>query len=323
MASNKYIGYVGRLAVVVGVGAAVAVAGPGTAYAETESTSSAADAGPEKSTPDAKSDTKADESNAPAEDNADSDNTEADSDDTDTDTDDTEADNTEPDAEAAAKPSLTKKLRQSAEQFEAEQVEKLRSVFTPRQVDDTEPDTERHNGTQDDSAVTTPVARVSGEPTDEPVQVSAAATATPWSPDPFRPTDPNPDGMPDAVLGLRNLLMGAVGPEFRPYVREGVEAVYRGSQIVPWVNTVVPAYKIVPALFEAAQGNRSGAQVIINELLLTTGPVSLLYYGYDQIADLANMEPQARLLKEQFYATVWDTVDPLALLHVAGQHGLR
>jgi hypothetical protein len=66
-----------------------------------------------------------------------------------------------------------------------------------------------------------------------------------------------------------------------------------------------------------------GAQIIINELLKTTGPVSLLYYGYDQIADLANRESEARQLKEQFYSTVWDTVDPFALLHEAGDHGLR
>ncbi|WP_231743394.1 hypothetical protein [Mycobacterium sp. GA-2829] len=307
MASNRYIGYVGRLAVAVGVGAAVAVASTGTAYAETESTSSATHADSEKPSA-GNAETKAPDETAS--DERASEDTASDEPADDEAPEDEPADDEPADDEPAEKPSLTKKLRHSAERFEAEQVEKLRSVFTPRPIDDAEPETERLTGAQD-------------EPADEPAPVAAAATATPRVSDPFRPTDPDPDGVPDAVLGLRNLLMGAVGPEFRPYVREGVEAIYRGSQIVPFVNTVVPAYKIVPALFEAAQGNRSGAQVIINELLLTTGPVSLLYYGYDQIADLANMEPQARLLKEQFYASVWDTVDPLALLHVAGQHGLR
>ncbi|WP_286149144.1 hypothetical protein [Mycobacterium sp. IS-1496] len=315
MASQKYIGYVGGLAVAVGVGAAVAVAGQGTAHAETASpssasesasgsqSSSAVDAGPKKPDADSGADT-------------------AKADDTDT-----------ADKKADDKPSLSKKLRQSAKQFEAEQVETLRAVFTPRDVEkdaDDEPAAKRDNASDDEADVPTAQARLAGEPADEPTEepvdepvAAAAAAPAPWSPDPFRPEDPDPDDMPDAVLTLRDLLVGAAGPEFRPYIREGVEAVYRGSQIVPWVNVVVPAYKIVPAFIEAAQGNKVGAQIIINELLKTTGPVSLLYYGYDQIADLANMEYEARLLKEQFYSTVWDTLDPLALLHEYGDHGLR
>lgn len=315
MASHRFIGYVGRLAVAVGVGAAAMAGGPGIASADTESNSSAVDAGPEKpaSDPDttAASDSDADASDAP----------------------DAPAD--EPDdadkPKAGHKPSLSTKLRQAAEQFETDQVERLRSALTPRKTKIDEPEPKRDNDsatapTNEPTADVAPAARLVDEPADGPSaeRVAAAAAApVPWSADPFRPQDPEPDDMPAAVLGLRNLLMGAVGPEFRPYVREGVEAVYRGSQIVPWVNTVVPAYKIVPAFIEAARGNRSGAQVIINQLLLTTGPVSLLYYGYDEIADLANREAEARLLKEQFYATAWDTLDPMALLHVAGQHGLR
>ncbi|ORB20891.1 hypothetical protein BST34_11790 [Mycolicibacterium monacense DSM 44395] len=324
MASHRYIGYVGGLAVAVGVGAAVAVSGQGLAHAETESASSASesasgsessgsvDAGPAK--PQAEPDTEADE--------------------TDDSTEDTSED--KPDKAGADKPSLSQKLRQSAKDFEAEQVEKLRSVFTLRAVEkdaDVEPVAKRDSASDDAAAdadeealedVAAP-ARLVQEPADESADesVSAAAAApVPWSPDPFRPDDPDPQDMPGAVLTLRDLLMGAAGPEFRPYIREGVEAVYRGSQIVPWVNVVVPAYKIVPAFIEAAQGNKAGAQVIINELLKTTGPVSLLYYGYDQIADLANMEYEARLLKEQFYSTAWDTLDPLALLHEYGDHGL-
>jgi hypothetical protein len=317
MASSKYIGYVGGVAVAVGVGAAMAAASQGTAHAETDSapgasdsasssdSSGAVDAGPKKpgdKKPDDKPDT-ADKADRPEK------------------------------AEKADKPSLSKKLRQSAKDFEAEQVEKLRSVFTLRHVEtdpDEEPKAKRDSASDDEAGdaatqarlVTEPEPADEPEPVDEPVGPAAAAPV-PWSPDPFRPDDPEPDDMPDAVLTLRDLLVGAAGPEFRPYVREGFEAVYRGSQIVPWVNVVVPAYKIVPAFLEAAQGNKAGAQIVINELLKTTGPVSLLYYGYDQIADLANMEFEARLLKEQFYSAAWDTLDPFALLHEYGDHGLR
>ncbi|BBY17396.1 hypothetical protein [Mycolicibacterium litorale] len=318
MASHKYIGYVGGLAVAVGVGAAVAVAGQGVAHADTESASSASEsagavnAGPKK------------------DDTADKTETDDQADEADPDDSDDEAEDSEAETESkGVKRSLSTKLRQSAQQFEAEQVEKLRSVFTPRVIDNEEPVTKRANASTDASADEVADVRVAAEPesqqepVDEPVPSAAAAEPVPWSPDPFRPDDPEPDDMPAAVLALRNLLVGAAGPEFRPYIREGVEAVYRGSQIVPWVNTVVPAYKIVPAFLEAAQGNKAGAQIIINELLKTTGPVSLLYYGYDQIADLANREYEARQLKEQFYSTVWDTLDPLALLHEYGDHGLR
>ncbi|MFS0897686.1 hypothetical protein [Mycolicibacterium litorale] len=336
MTSHRYIGYVGGLAVALGVGAAVAGAGQGIAHAETESASSASEsagavsAGPKK--PDTDTDDAADKADSAGDD-------EAGSDESGSSEGDDEAGTGDEDRPRATGPSLTEKIRQSAQQFEAEQVEKLRNAFTPRVIDGEEPDTKGHSASADqtEDEPTQPARlaeaaepRLVQEPADEPAiqdpadePVSLAAEPVPWSPDPFRPEDPEPDGMPAAVLALRNLLMGVAAPEFKPYVREGVEAVYRGSQIVPWVNVVVPAYKIVPAFLEAAQGNKAGAQIIINELLKTTGPVSLLYYGYDQIADLANMEYEARLIKEQFYSTVWDTLDPLALLHEYGDHGLR
>lgn len=318
MSTHSYIGYLGRLAVAVAAAAAISAGTPGIAYAETEAASSAADAGPEKpkvdkdtNTTDKVTDDKADDS---AEDKT----------------------ATELEDDAGKKPSPTKKLRQSAEDFEAEQVARLSALFTPRDAatDDEEQPSPKRDGdaAEDEAAVqdsmteARPVQEPTGQPADEAADgpvTAAAAAPVPWNPDPFRPNDPEPDDMPAAVRALRNLLVGAAAPQFRPYVREGVEAVYRGSQIVPLVNTVVPAYKIVPAFIEAARGNRSGAQVVINELLKTTGPVSLLYYGYDEIADLANREYEARLLKERFYSTVWDTLDPLALLHVQGEHGLR
>jgi hypothetical protein len=49
----------------------------------------------------------------------------------------------------------------------------------------------------------------------------------------------------------------------------------------------------------------------------------LIYYGYDELADLANLEVEASTLKDQFYTTAWDTLDPLGVLHVKGESGLR
>ena len=64
------------------------------------------------------------------------------------------------------------------------------------------------------------------------------------------------------------------------------------------------------------------AQGIVNQLLLTTPPVSILYYGYDEVADLLNIEEQAQANKERFYATAWDTLDPRFLLHNEGSPGI-
>ncbi|WP_231643362.1 hypothetical protein [Mycolicibacterium baixiangningiae] len=322
MASQKYIGYVGGLAVAVGVGAAVAVAGQGIAHAETESASSASESAGAVNTGPKKDDT------ADKTDKADEADAAKDADDSD---DKAESDKAGAEEKSSdAKPSLTKKLRQSAQQFEAEQIEKLRSVFTPRGVDHSEPTPKRDNASENESTDEVAEAgiaeKAAQDPVDEPVDkpVSLAAEPVPWSPDPFRPDDPDPDDVPDAVLALRDAILRApIDPRVKPVIREGIELAYRISQVAPVANVPVPAYKIIPALAEAAQGNKAGAQVIVNQLLLTTQPVALLYYGYDQIADLLNMEYEARDLKQEFYRTAWDTVDPLALLHIRGQHGLR
>lgn len=52
-------------------------------------------------------------------------------------------------------------------------------------------------------------------------------------------------------------------------------------------------------------------------------PVSLLFYGYDELADLANLEAEGSAVKDQFYTTAWDTLDPLGLLHVKDESGLH
>jgi len=73
-----------------------------------------------------------------------------------------------------------------------------------------------------------------------------------------------------------------------------------------------------------AESEKDGPIVdnIVNQLLLTTPPVSFLYYGYDEVADLLNVEEQAQDQKELLYATVWDTLDPLFLLHNEGNPGI-
>jgi hypothetical protein len=149
----------------------------------------------------------------------------------------------------------------------------------------------------------------------------AATTDDPGS-SPFRPDDPDPAGMPGSLTQVRNLVMSALPDQLDPIFREAFEFVYRGSQMVPFVNTVVPIFEILPALVQALGGDKAGAQIAINQLLLTTGPVSVLYYGYDQIADLLNIEEAAFAAKEQLYIGLWDAVDPSGLLHNVGASGL-
>jgi hypothetical protein len=158
------------------------------------------------------------------------------------------------------------------------------------------------------------------------VKLAAAAeiTATADSPgsNPFREDDPDPLGIPAAMLEARNFVMAFLPAELKPVYREGFELVYRGSQMVPFVNTVVPITEILPALIQAISGDKAGAQRAINALLLTTGPVSVLYYGFDQIADLLNVENAAFAAKEELYITVWNNVDPQGILHHVGESGL-
>lgn len=149
----------------------------------------------------------------------------------------------------------------------------------------------------------------------------AISTDEPLS-NPFRPVDPDPLGMPEALLQARNLGLAVLPDELDPIFREAFEAVYRGSQMVPYVNAVIPITEILPALVQAINGDKAGAQIAINQLLITTGPVSVLYYGYDQIADLLNIEDAAATAKEQLYVGLWDTLDSTEILHQKGESGL-
>ena len=167
------------------------------------------------------------------------------------------------------------------------------------------------------------MAAPSGAATDSTSTGAADTSATDRNP--FRADDPWPTTIPDAVLNIEKTVLAAwpapLDP-LAPLFREAYEAVYRASQIVPWVNAVVPVTNIVPAVLQAFRGDRAGAQIAINQLLLTTPVVSLLYWAFDELADLLNMEDTGAVARQQLVASLWDSLDPSGLLHVPGQSGI-
>jgi len=187
------------------------------------------------------------------------------------------------------------------QEFEAQQVERLKGLFQPQEAE------------------AAPTAAATDSDT-----VTTQADGDGVS-NPFRAVDPDPVDVPAAVVAVRDQLMGAAPDALDPYVREGVEQAYRSSQMVPWVNAIVPITKILPNL-GTALGNDDAAldarQVIVNELIKTTPPGSFLYYGYDLVADLANSEEAAADLKEQAFIGVWDLLDFGNFAHRDGQSGL-
>jgi len=50
--------------------------------------------------------------------------------------------------------------------------------------------------------------------------------------------------------------------------------------------------------------------------------VSLLYWAFDELADLLNMEDTGAVARQQLVASLWDSLDPSGLLHVPGQPGI-
>ena len=286
MASTKYIGYLGGAAVAAGVGAAIAVAGAATANADAEADAPKteapkAESGAERAKPLEKltdriekvaaTVTKAATASKPKP------STDVDS-----------SDSKLSDAGVSATQITVRKP--TAKEFEAQQVERLKGLFQPREA-----------------------------------MAPKAAADEEGIPNPFRANDPEPVDVPDAVVAVRDQLVGAAPEALAPYVREGVEQAYRGSQMVPWVNAVVPITKIIP-LIGPATGEGPAAldarQAIVNELIKTTPPGSFLYYGYDLVADLANREEAAASLKEQAFAGVWDLLDFGNFAHNDGQGGI-
>jgi hypothetical protein len=193
------------------------------------------------------------------------------------------------------------KPKSSSQDFEAQQVERLKKLYKPKQ------------------AATIPV------PTAATTTTSTADITAERDPNPFRADDPDPTDMPASVLDAEHKLLARTPEVLRPYVREGYEASYRFGQMVPVANASLPInqiIKLLPGLVLGDTEAKDSAQIIVNQLLLTTAPVAVLYYGYDEVADLLNVEEQAQANKEQFYATAWDTLDPRFLLHNQGNPGI-
>ena len=321
MASTKYIGYVGGVAVAAGVGAAIAVAGQGTAHADstdgaskesTGSTSQHVNAGPKRGAAKA-GEVKRPKPLAKVKENV-RDNLEK------------RAGKIEKaaaqvtDTVKSAKPvAAAPKPKPTAEEFEAGEVAKLKDLFSPKQAAAPKPAPVVEEKPETETVAT---SKTSVTPKVAAVQDQAA---TPWDPNPLRDNDPEPKDIPPEILNLRDALMGAAPNELKPLVREATEQIYRGTQIVPWVNAVIPISKILPSLAPALGDDdaaRDARQTIINELIKTTPPGSAVYYGYDIIADLINLEDPGAELKVQAVTTVWDLLDPFELAHNKGNSGI-
>jgi hypothetical protein len=225
------------------------------------------------------------------------------------------------DAKPAKPVSGTLKPKPTAKEFEAEQVTKLKGLFTPKQAAAPEPAPVVEDSPE--TAVAQPKSKTLATPKVGAVQTQAD---TPWNPNPFRDDDPEPTDIPEPIMNLRNALMNTGLPnELDPFIREATEQIYRGSQIVPWVNAVIPIGKILPSLAPALGDDdaaRDARQTIITELIKTTPPGSAVYYGYDIVADLINLEEPGAALKVQAVATVWDLLDPFELAHNKGNSGI-
>lgn len=333
MASTKYIGYVGGVAVAAGVGAALAVAGQGTAHADStdgaskESTSSNTsqhvNAGPKRGQTKAGDVTRTKPLSKVKDSVKDSIDKQADKIEKAAARVTKTVQNATPAKPVAAKP----KPKPSAEEFEAGQVAKLKDLFSPKQAAAPKPAPVVADQS-DTETVAQPVSRSLATPKVGAVQTQAdtADDVQAWNPNPFRTDDPEPKDIPEPILNLRNALMNTALPdELDPFIREATEQIYRGSQIVPWVNAVIPISKILPSLAPALGDDdaaRDARQTIINELIKTTPPGSAVYYGYDIAVDLLNLEDQGAELKIQAVTTVWDLLDPFELAHNKGNSGI-
>jgi hypothetical protein len=293
---NKYVGYVGGVAVAVGVGAAIAAAGQGTANADdskSDSTkapdSSQVDAGPKRS--EARSTAHARPQPTLGD----------------------KTDATTARVTSAPASALASVAKPSAAAFEAAQVHRLQGLFAS-------------------SRRTAPTAAVDTTTTTDvvPATKSAAAQAdattptVPWSPNPLRPMppEPAPNDMPGAVWDLEQAVVNIFPDWLKPLPREVFEAGYRGTQMIPWVNIVVPFANIGANLQAALDGDKDATQRIVNNLIITIQPIALVYYGYNEIADLLNLEQQALDLQNWVFTTAWNILDPFAWLHNRGQSGL-
>jgi hypothetical protein len=328
VASTKYIGYLSGAAVAAGVGAAIAVAGQGTAHADTDGAKSASstESKATSSTKDAKSEKKYTGSKSAAK----------------------AAGDVSTKSKPKFDPTVTVKDLKSqfagakpkpAETAETPTVEEA----TPTPAPSTKPFTPLADLAEKASEAAAFLAKplVASEPVQTKFTQAASAQAASanswyvpntgpvdWNWNPFRPGDPIPEAMPQVIWQLEQ---GAVNlfnplPLVQPLIREGFEAGYRVSQMIPWVNVVLPVSNIIAQIPNLTSGDpvlfKTATQSIINNLLVTTTPVSILFYGYDQIADVFNVEWQAQQAKSWFYSSAWDLIDFFHLLHNAGESGL-
>ncbi|MGV9797856.1 hypothetical protein ACWDTP_07325 [Mycobacterium sp. NPDC003449] len=340
MASTRYVGYVGGVAVAVGVGAAVAAAGQGTAHADStdsgsagkESTSSSSpNTGPKKTGAQKPDRTKSERTKPLSKINDGIQKT-------------TEKAVSHVSSQvnrtvgsvsksisdslnkAGAKPDkpTTRPAKPNGAAFESEQAERLRNLFAPKPAATPKPADE--SAEEPDAK---PVGKIPTVRTAVESQVDTTADA-PWSPNPLRPDaeEPEPTDIPEPIMQLRDSLIN-VTPQaldaFDPFIREATEQIYRGTQMVPWVNAVIPVAKILPNLAPAVGDDsaaRDSRQIIINELIKTLPIGSAAYYGYDIAADLLNLETPGAELKQGAFTTVWDLLDPFELAHNTGTSGI-
>lgn len=351
MPSAKYIGYLGGAAVAAGVGAAIAVAGPGTAHADTDGAPSSASSSSSSESDSSKSESSTGDTAGKAE---------TKTDDVDAGPKRTSSHDRPRFDPAEAVRELTRqfgvakppKVEDETDEDSAEKAEDEPIVDVDEPIaDDDETDQETDQETVSASppvfqpvsdlatkasevaaALTkplTPTTPAAADTDAEPAE-EAAAGPVPWSINPFRPMppEPAPNDMPGALWDIEQTVINAFAPVpfLQPFVREGFEAAFRGSQFIPFVNAVIPAVNIIGQLPNLASGDpvvfRAATQSIINNLIVTLHPVSVLFYGYDEVADFINLEYEAQQLKELFYTTAWDILDPFALLHNRGQSGL-
>ncbi len=330
MSSNKYIGYFSGAAVAAGVGAAIAVAGQGTAHADADSTKPASSesksTGAAKSAKPAKKDSPSAGPKRPVANAAD----------------DVAATPTTPKFDPADAVDGLKKQFAGAKTTAVESVDVVvpESAATPSEAAPTTDTAIPDLATKASEAAAVLVKPLAAASSSESARTAARAAAAdsswyvpntapvPWDWNPFRAGDPIPVGMPEVIWQLE---LGTVGlfdpiPFFQPLVRETFEFGYRVSQIIPWVNVVLPLTNILGQIPNFTSGDpvlaKDAAQSIINNLLVTTQPVAILFYGYDQIADIFNLEYEAEGVKTWFYATTWDILDFFGIFHNKGESGL-
>lgn len=283
MGSSRYVGYVGGVAVAVGVGAAIAAAGQGTAAADSgrsDSTAntSQADTGPKKAATGTTAHTRPRSTLGS-----------------------TSADATN---DVGTVPAAASVATSKASTVQAARVNRLTTLST---------------GSSARSA-----AAAAAATTDSSTPTASDTVSVPWSPNPLRPMppEPAPNDMPGPIWDLEQAVVNIFPDFFKPVPREIFEGGYRLTQMIPWVNIVVPFSNIGANLQAALSGDKSATQRIINNLIVTIEPVAILYYGYNAIADLVNLEQQALDLQTWAITTAWDILDPFQLLHNRGESGL-